>query len=412
MADRPAQELPPNLIVGDVDPMRIAENLMHFVRMLRALGFKAGPGAPVECARALALIGVGRRVDFYWALHALLVEREEQRPLFSQAFRLFWRHVDPFAEDLSLLAPPDGMRSPDSQKPVSRRVGEAWGEQDARPRRDPTELEVDRAGTASAAETLKRKDFEQMSQEEWEEARRLVPELLKNLRPRRTRRFRPAPAGELDVKATVRGALRGGGELLALERKARRLRPPPLVAICDISGSMSRYSRMFLHFMHGMGRDGSRAHRFVFGTRLTCIDRSLRSADPDAAMERVGEAVRDWSGGTRIAEALHEFNRSWARRTLSQGAVVLLATDGLERGGPEEVERLAFEADRLAKSCSRLVWLNPLLRWDRWEALAGGARAISRAASEVRTIHDISSLADLGRALAGERRLARGDAGR
>ena len=395
----PAREVPPNLVVGEVDGHRIAANLMHFVRLLRKLGFKAGPEAAAEAAAALGMAGVSRRADFYWTLHALLVEREEQRPLFAQAFRLFWRNIDPLAEEMAPIAPQDGGRRPEAKRAFSRRVEEAWASQALHAPSSPRGIEADRAGTASAAETLAHKDFEQMSAEEWRAALRMIPLVMDSLEPRRTRRFRPASRGAFDLRATVRESLRTCGEVCTVRRRRPRLRPPCLVAVCDISGSMASYSRMFLHFMHAM-KSGASVRGFVFGTRLTCVDRSLRRADPDAALEAAGAEVPDWAGGTRIAASLHAFNRDWARRTLAQGATVLLATDGLERGGSEESVRLEFEVERLAKSCRRLVWLNPLLRYDRYEALAAGARALARHASEVRPIHSLHSLAQLGAVLA------------
>lgn len=402
MVERPQEErLPPNLVIGEVSGERIADNLLHFARLLRAVGFRTGPAAAVEAAEALGLVGVGKRVDFYWTLHALFVEREEQRPLFRQAFRLFWRHVDPLVEELDLLSSMEGVRTPDKKAQVSRRVDEAWGAHNPLPR-DPTEVEVDHSGTASDAETIGDKDFEQMSGEEWDLARRMAHDLVLGLKPRPSRRFDPSHAGMVDVRATVRAAMRNGGNVVGLKHRRKRLRPPPVVAICDISGSMTSYSRMFLHFMHGLGGAKARSHGFVFGTRLSCIDRCLRHGDPDLAVGLAGKTVRDWAGGTRIADTLRDFNRNWARRTLGQGAVVLLATDGLERGGDDKVAMLDFEVERLAKSCSRLIWLNPLLRHDRYEALARGAHVLSRHADEVRSIHNLDSLAALGMALAGK----------
>ena len=406
MAESPGErkkyDLPPNLVIGEVNGERIAHNLIYFVRILRELGFRVGPHAAVEAAQALCAIGVSKRVDFYWALHALLVEREDQRPLFKQAFRLFWRHVDPQVDELDLLSSMEGVRTPDKKAQVSRRVDEIWREQNPVPR-PPSEYEVDNAGTACGTEVLGSKDFEQMSGEEWEVARRLAHTLVHGLKPRRTRRFDRSSRGLVDLRATVRGAMRTGGDLVALSKRKRRMRPPPLVVICDISGSMSTYSRMFLHFMHGMNAAGTRVHRFVFGTRLSCIDRCMRHGDPDVAIAMAGEQVRDWSGGTRIATAMHDFNRDWARRTLSEGAVVLLATDGLERGEEDTLSLLDFEVERLVKSCSKLVWLNPLLRHESYEARARGAQVIRRHAQETRSIHSLDSLEALGAALAGDR---------
>ncbi len=395
-----AREFPPNLVIGDVDGGRIADNVMHFVRLLRSVGFQAGPAATVEAADALGLVGVGSRTDVYWTLHALLVEREDQRPLFRQAFRLFWRNIDPAVADLPLLSTDGSRRMPDSKRQVSRRVDEAWQGQESRCKSKPTELEMDHTGTASGTDVETSRDFEQMSHEEWMQARRLVRNIAVAVKPRRTRRWIRSSRGQVDVRATVRRSMRTGGEPLELLRHAQDARLPPLVVLCDVSGSMSSYSRMFLHFMHALGLSGTHVHRFVFGTRLTNIDRCLRHGDPDIGVEQTSRMVRDWSGGTRIGETLREFNVRWARRTLTQGAVVLFATDGLERGGDGALKTLAFETERLSKSCRRLVWLNPLMRYSSYKALAGGAQIIARHADQMYSIHNVNSLAEFAEALA------------
>jgi len=230
--------------------------------------------------------------------------------------------------------------------------------------------------------------------------RRLVPPLA-NLP---TRRFAADPRGSrIDMRATLRAQLRAGG-LVSLKRKRRRTRPPPLVVLCDISGSMSRYSRLFLHFMHAVTNDRDRVHTFLFGTRLTTITRHLRHKDVDVALDRVAGAVEDWSGGTRIGQCLAEFNRRWSRRVLGQGAVVLLITDGLDRDGGIGIGQ---EMDRLHKSCRRLIWLNPLLRYQGFAPKSQGMRAILPHVDEFRPVHSLASLAELVVALSrpGARRL-------
>jgi len=213
-----------------------------------------------------------------------------------------------------------------------------------------------------------------------------------------TRRFKLDPSGwRVDLRRTLRQSLRGGGAMIDLARKRRLRRHPPLVILCDISGSMDRYARMLLHFMHSVTNDRDRVFSFVFGTRLTNVTRQLRSRDIDVALKKVGDLVEDWSGGTRIGHCLHEFNRIWSRRVLSQGAVVLLITDGLDRDAGEGLEP---EMERLHKSCRRLIWLNPLLRFDGYAPLASGARAIIRHVDDFRPVHNLDSLADLTTALA------------
>jgi len=218
------------------------------------------------------------------------------------------------------------------------------------------------------------------------------------VRPLVTRRTRPAARGELDRARTVRAALRGGGELIELARRARIERPPAIVALCDISGSMGRYSEMLLRFLHALLARRQRGHVFLFATRLSNVTRTLHDRDIDAALARCGREVSDWASGTRLGASLHEFNRTWSRRVLAQGAVVLLVTDGLDR---EDTTELAAEAARLRRSCRRLIWLNPLLRYAGFEPRAAGVRALLPNVDEHRAVHDLNSLAALARALAG-----------
>jgi uncharacterized protein with von Willebrand factor type A (vWA) domain len=212
-----------------------------------------------------------------------------------------------------------------------------------------------------------------------------------------TRRHRPDPRGtRLDVRRTLQATLRAGGDWIPLRHRGPTERPPPLVALCDVSGSMERYSRMVLHFLHALGRGRPNVSSFVFGTHLTNVTRWLRERDVDEALAAVGREVTDWSGGTRIGECLRAFNKVWSRRVLAPGAIVLLITDGLERGDAAE---LARETERLHKSCGRLVWLNPLLRYDAFEPRAVGVRAILAHVDDFRAVHHLASLEDLARSL-------------
>ena len=247
--------------------------------------------------------------------------------------------------------------------------------------------------TMSEQELLQGMDFEQMSADQIARARAEIRRLRLPLDQQRTRRHRPNPTGpRIDLRATLRTSLRRGGEILALSRTAPVTRPPPLVVLCDISGSMARYAQVLLHFLHSVANDRDRVHVFLFGTRLSNITRQLRHRDPDTAFELIAHAVPDWSGGTRIGETLREFNRCWARRVLGQGAVVLLVTDGLDRDG---AAGLGENMARLHRSCRRLIWLNPLLRWDGFQPKSAGIRAILPHVDEFRTIHSLDSLRDL-----------------
>jgi uncharacterized protein with von Willebrand factor type A (vWA) domain len=263
----------------------------------------------------------------------------------------------------------------------------------------PERVEFDAALTFSPDEVLRSRDFEQMSAEELAQARRIVARMVVALRPLRTRRYAPDPHGErIDLARTVRDSRKTFGDLAPLRFRARVRRPPPLVVLCDISGSMGRYSEMLLHFLHALLEARSRVHVFLFATRLTNVTRVLRRRDVDEALARCGREVQDWAGGTRLRACLREFNRSWSRRVLGQGAVVLLVTDGLDRD-PEP--GLAEEAGRLHRSCRRLVWLNPLLRWEGFQPRAQGVKAILPNVDEHRPVHNLESLESLGRALAG-----------
>lgn len=379
--------------VGDA---RLVANLMHFARALRAAGLPVGPGKVLQALEAVEAVGLSNRRDFYWALHSVFVNRRDQRPVFDQAFHVFWRNPDLLKRMIGMLLP--GMRAPSApdRKELSRRVAEALrapgaAEEDQTPEK--TEIQVDAAFTVSDRELLQAKDFEKMSAAELAEAKQLMARIALPVAQAATRRYRLDPRGpRIDPRATLRRMLRQGGDVAELVRSRRRTRPPPLVVLCDISGSMSRYSRMLLHFLHALSNDRDRVYSFVFGTRLTHVTRHLRHRDVDVALDAVSAAVQDWSGGTRIGATLHDFNRVWARRVLGQGAVVLLITDGLDR---DAGEGLAREAERLHKSCRHLIWLNPLLRWEGFAPKSSGARALLPHVDDFRPVHNLNSLAAL-----------------
>jgi hypothetical protein len=385
-------------MTDDAPAGRLTLNLMHFARALRAAGLPVGPGKVLQAVEAVEAVGLSNRTDFYWALHAIFVNRHDQSELFDQAFHVFWRNPDILKRMMSLMLPKVRTETPPDQPEMAQRLAEALhGSGTEREEPEKTEIELDASFTVSAAERLQDKDFEKMTGAEMAQAKRLLSRLALPLAEVTTRRHRPDPIGpRVDPRATLRRMLRTGGELSDLARKRRRTRPPPLVVLCDISGSMTRYSRMLLHFMHAVTNDRDRVYSFVFGTRLTNITRHLRHKDVDVALDAVSGAVADWSGGTRIGTALHAFNRTWARRVLGQGAVVLLITDGLDR---DAGEGLAAEAERLHKSCRRLVWLNPLLRWEGFAPKSSGIRALLPHVDDFLAAHSLNSLADLAGAL-------------
>jgi len=385
---------------------KLARNILHFARALRAAGLPVGTGRVVEAVRAVEVGGFEHRADFYHTLAACFLSRPDQRAVFDQCFHMFWRDPQILERAMALMLPE--MRTPAPER--EKRAGEdraAEGMTAGTDRRPPTrpesleEIEIDAALTYSTAERLKARDFEQMTAAEQAAARRAIARLALPVRPIATRRSRADPRGRIaDWRATMRRAMRAGGDVRDIDYRARRQRWPALVALCDISGSMAGYSRMLLHFLHAAanarGPGWSKLHVFTFGTRLTNITRHLARRDVDEALARAGREALDWEGGTRIGEALESFNRDWSRRVLGQGAVVLLITDGLDRGEPE---RLAHAAERLALSCRRLIWLNPLLRWEGFEARAAGVRALMPHVDSFRAAHNIESLEALAEAL-------------
>ncbi|MBV8200847.1 MAG: VWA domain-containing protein, partial [Acidobacteria bacterium] len=379
---------------------KLADNVVAFTRLLRAAGLRLGPASALDALAAAAAVDVMHRGELYWALHAVLVKRPEDFDLFDQAFRLFWR--DPRGAHPALAPLLPHVRLPRART-LPRRLAEAW--RPPQPVRDVAAAPGERSSAAaalsfSADEVLRSRDFEQMSAAELARARRIAARLAVVPRAVRTRRFAPDPHGaKIDLARTARDTRKTLGDLAPLRFRSRIRRPPPLVVLCDISGSMGRYSELLLHFLHALLAARERVHVFLFATRLTPVTRLLRRRDPDEALARCGRQVVDWAGGTRLRACLRQFNRAWSRRVLGHGAVVLLVTDGLDRD-PEP--GLAAEAGRLHRSCRRLVWLNPLLRWPGFTPRAQGVRALLPHVDEHRPVHNLDSLEALGRVL-GER---------
>ena len=382
---------------------KLAQNIMYFARVLREAGLPVGPGAVIDALDA-ALSGTLRtREDFYWTLHAVFIKRRDHKELFDQAFHVFWKKPKMLEQLMQLMFQQITRDAGEKAKQAGfRRLAEAmFDKQEMQSRREqkPEALELDATFTASADEVLRAKDFEQMTVAEQAQARQAIARMRLHRTEVRTRRYARALKGPaIDMRRTLQGSLRAGGHYIDLERRERQWREPPLVVLCDISGSCSNYSRMFLHFLHSLSNDRERVTVFLFGTRLTNITRELRRRDIDEAMGKVSGAVKDWSGGTRIGTSLKEFNYKWARRVLTQGAHVLLMTDGLDR---EDATLLSHEMERLRRQTKHIVWLNPLLRYDGFKALAGGIRAMMPFVDEFRPVHSLDSLADLVHALAG-----------
>jgi len=380
---------------------KLAENVVHFAGFLRRAGLPVGTAQVLEAIASLQLVGLGRRTEVYAALRATFVSRREHEELFALAFETFWR--DPFGakEALSRLLPPSKLDRPGRSR-VPRRLRDAWrgvGPRSVPKNRPPPppELEIDMRNTASTQEVLKHKDFDELTADEEAEVKRLLARFRFPWRRLRTRRTRPSSRGSrIDLRRTLHASRRAFGEPLRLEYRVARTRPPPLVVLCDVSGSMERYSRMVLHFLHALTNDRDRVQVFVFGTRLTPVTRALRNRDVDRAFDELSDVVQDWDGGTRIGACLETFRRDWARRVLGGSSIVLLITDGLEREDPEP---LAETMQRLRRWCRRLVWLHPLLGYDAFEPRAKGMAAILPHVHEHRPVNDLASLEALALAL-------------
>jgi uncharacterized protein with von Willebrand factor type A (vWA) domain len=385
----------------------LARNIVYFARALRRAGLPIGPGRSLDAIRAVQAAGFTSRTDFYWTLHACFVSRPEQSPVFAQIFRLFWRDPRLMEQMMSLMLPAiRGVQDERAAQAGEMRAAQALlGDELPPPPQNPdppdeTRIEIDATQTASTTERLRHLDFEQMSIAELAQAKRMLSRLRLPIEPIQSRRAQTAAAGQIDPRRTLRRALRQGGEILTLAHRAPRPRWPNLIVLCDISGSMSQYSRMVLHFIHAVlnakGQGWARVHAFTFGTRLTNITRHLSARDPDQALAAAGQQAQDWSGGTRIGQCLGDFNRDWSRRVMGQGAIVLLITDGLDRDDPAALSRAM---ERLHLSARRVIWLNPLLRFDQFQPLARGVRAMLPHVDDFHAAHSIAALDDIARLL-------------
>lgn len=368
---------------------QFADNIVGFARALRSAGMPVGPGAVIDAMSALQVIDIGNRADVFTTLEAIFVKRHEHALIFRQAFSLFFRASEEWKHMLDSVPLPEQAK----KKPQAgaRRVQEAMSQ--PRMTETPQHQEQDLRLSVSDKEILQKKDFAQMSAAEITEALHAVERMRLPQAELLTRRHRPDSRGlRLDLRRTLRASLRTGGDIIDIHRLGRIEKPAPIVALLDISGSMNEYTRLFLHFLHAIGDARKRVSVFLFGTRLTNVTRALRQRDPDEALASCSASVEDWAGGTRISASLHNFNKLWARRVLSQGAIVLLISDGLER---EADSRLAFEMDRLHRSCRRLIWLNPLLRFGGFEAKAQGIKMMLPHVDEFRPVHNLSSIQEL-----------------
>ena len=385
------------------DEGRLPENIMNFGRVLRAAGLPIGPGQIIMATKSVAQIGITDREIFYWTLHAVYVNRREHREIFDQAFHIFWKNPHLLERMMQMVLPTFKTGGPKTNdKEIIRRVSDALNQEDNQKQQNKAdigeqEIELDAVMTFSNTEILQDIDFEKMTAIELETARIAISRLILPLKEIPSRRYMlNASSGIVDLQNTLRASLKRAGDDIPLKYKRIRTKPPALIALCDISGSMTRYSRMLLHFMHTITNARSEVHTFLFGTRLTNVTRHLRNKDVDDSLEKASQAVNDWSGGTRIGECLHDFNLRWARRVLSRGSIVLLISDGLDR---DAGIGLSKEVDKIKRSCNRLIWLNPLLRFDQFSPKSMGVRAILPYVDEFRPVHSLNSLAELAEAL-------------
>lgn len=387
----PASDLP--------DRSRLPENMVHFVRLLRAAGFSCGVTETGEALRAVEQVGVHSRIDFHDALATVLVARQQEMEIFDQAFELFWRNPRPLPQTLqdllaqikSRLAPPRTSRT------LSERLATHYfGTPPTRKDNGEPDIEFDYAGTGSARERLFHRDFEQLSPDEFYQLKRLIKQLRLRLPRRLSRRTETNRSrGHLDWRRTARGLARGR---LDLVRRRRRSSPVPLVVLCDMSGSMSDYTRATLLFFHALCQARHPVEVFVFSTRVTRITPELRYKDADIALSLAASAASDWEGGTRLADCLEEFVDRWLRRVLARPSDLVLVTDGLDGCDPEAEhigERMETALKHLEASARTFTWMNPMLRYEHYESRALGPSILERHASRRLSGHNLQNLCEL-----------------
>ena len=383
-------------IPREAEQSKLATNIMHFARSLRLAGLPIGTDKIIGAVKAAEISGLQSSEDFYWALHGVFVSRPEQDLIFEQGFHIFWKRPELLNQLLErgLLVP-----QAKTNTAGSRRLSDAMALQNFGSGSIENKESKTYRGT-SAVEVFRTLDFEKMSEKEITEAKKAIKELVLPMVGRKTRHLVRSNRGPMvDLRSTMRASLRVGGAVIQLKYRKLQERPPPLVVVCDISGSMARYSQLLIHFAHALTNGRERVYSFVFGTQLTNISKYLVERDADVALEAAQDVVKDWSGGTRIGACLRSFNHEWSRRVLGQGAVVILITDGLDRDGGGS---LGEEMERMHKSCRRLIWLNPLLRYSEFEPKALGVKAMLPHVDEFRPVHNLASVAELAEALSAD----------
>ena len=382
---------------------KLSDNVLYFARVLRSAGIPIGSGRILEAIEAINKIGLADKSIFYWALHSVFVHKNEHREIFDQTFKIFWKNPRLLEKMMQLALPKLNTGTPEtSDADINRRVQEAFNTDNISKDNyvdasTEDELEFDAVMTYSESELLQGMDFEQMSSDEINKAKKVIAQMNLAIPQVKSRRFKSSSfRRKIDLRQSLKGANKFCGEYIPLRYKSRKDKNPPIIAICDVSGSMSRYSRMLLHFMHVLTTLRNDVHTFLFGTRLTNVTRFLRFKDVDEALAATSSAVEDWSGGTRIGDCLKEFNFNWSRRVLGPGAIVLFITDGLDRGGGIGLSK---QIKMIQKSSKRLIWLNPLLRYEEFAPKPTGVKAILPHVDEFRPIHSLESMDQLVNAL-------------
>lgn len=368
----------------------LLRNLLRFGRLLRAAGLDVPPGRMRDAVTALNHVDITRRGDVRFALRTLFVRQAEDLALFDTAFELFWRAGGRERSGVKVRS--------FAERPAGRSGSIDAGALAATSTAASTAATPDAAGAPeglavySSRDALRTKDFARFTADEVERARLLLSELRWEPGARATRRWTAGRRGAPDLRRLLRRNLNRGGEIVEVPRRARKKKPRALVLICDVSGSMERYSRMLLQFIHLVSRRYRSVEAFLFATRLTRVTAHLAGHRIDPAVTAIARAVPDWSGGTRIGEALETFNFRWARRVLSRGPIVLLISDGWDRGEPDLLRR---EVARLQRSCHRLIWLNPLLGSPGYQPLTRGIQAALPYVDDFLPVHNLVSLENL-----------------
>ncbi len=390
---------PDEPVVGALQP-KLDQNIMLFVRLLRRIGLPVGPASMVDAVEAVTVIGVASKSLFYHALAGCLIKRPEDQALFGQAFHLFWQNPKFMERVRDLLLPQIKVPGVDTDAPedMLRRLSDALADPPPTNQGDDTTIEIDASATASDRAVSQTKDFAMMSGDEMTAAMSAIKNLAPYLPQRKSRRWRQQKTGgQLAIRAALRAASRQSGLVLP-KFQSHQTKTRPLVILCDVSGSMEHYSRLTLHFIHGLTQHQPAVHSFLFGMNLTNITRLMRYRDVDEAVLAVSNQVDDWSGGTLIGSNLQRFNREWSRRVMAEGASVIIITDGLDRAPDEDksaLQTLDFEMERLHKSAYSLIWLNPLLRFDGFVPKSQSIRTMLPHVDHFLPMHSLQSIHDL-----------------